>query len=134
MDLAYTAIDLGNYAHTVGWFKGDGRGSFSTAKVITTESAKAQEALGEALPALEAAAEALKNLDKADITEIKQFTTPPEKVQSVVMCVMILKPGGKEKESDGWKGGKVMMSQGNFLKSLHFLCLKYKCKFTYPSI
>jgi dynein heavy chain, axonemal len=88
------------------------------AAIIKVESAKAQEQLGEALPALEAAAEALKNLDKADIGEVKQFTTPPEKVQSVVMCVMILKPGGKEKESDGWKGGKVMMSQGNFLASL----------------
>ena len=88
------------------------------AAVIKVESAKAQEQLGEALPALEMAAEALKNLDKADIGEVKQFTTPPEKVQSVVMCVMILKPGGKEKESDGWKGGKVMMGQGNFLSQL----------------
>ena len=60
----------------------------------------------------------MKNLNKADIGELKQFTTPPEKVQSVCMCVMILKPGGKEKESDGWKGAKVMMSQGNFLQQL----------------
>ena len=88
------------------------------AGVIEVESAKAQEQLGEALPALEAAADALKNLNKADIGELKQFTTPPEKVQSVCMCVMILKPGGKEKESDGWKGAKVMMSQGNFLSQL----------------
>ena len=88
------------------------------AGIIEVESAKAQEQLGEALPALEMAAEALKNLNKADIGEVKQFTTPPEKVQSVVMCVMILKPGGKEKESDGWKGGKVMMGEGDFLKKL----------------
>jgi dynein heavy chain len=87
-------------------------------KVIVEESAKANSALEEALPALEMAAEALKNLDKKDIGEIKAFTTPPAPVQNVCMCVVLLKPLGKEKEADGWKGAKSMLGDGGFLKAL----------------
>ena len=89
-----------------------------TGRVITEESAKASIALDAALPALEAAAAALDNLNKDDITEIRAFASPPPLVMIVCMAVMALRPTGKENESEGWKGAKMMMSDGSFLKSL----------------
>lgn len=86
--------------------------------LIAEESAKANKALEAALPALEAAASALDNLNKDDITEIKAFASPPPLVMMVCMCVMHLRPTGKENEGEGWKGAKAMMSDGNFLKCL----------------
>jgi dynein heavy chain len=86
--------------------------------IIVVEKAKADAALLEAVPALEAAAEALNGLDKKDIGEIKSFTTPPTAVQQVCMCVLHLKPTGKENESDGWKGAKAMMGDPQFLNKL----------------
>lgn len=87
-------------------------------EIIVVEKAKADEQLLEALPALEAAAEALDNLDKNDITEIKAFASPPPAVASVCMCVVYLRPTGTEEENQGWKGAKAMMGQSNFLASL----------------
>lgn len=52
-------------------------------KIISVEKADADEALAEALPALEAARLALDELDKNDITEIRSFATPPEAVQVI---------------------------------------------------
>ena len=66
------------------------------------------------IAALEAAAEALKNLKKEDITEIKAFSEPPPAVQKTCECVQILK---KEKEIN-WAGAKLMLGAGDFLKSL----------------
>jgi len=86
--------------------------------VIEKEKAEADEALGEAMPALEAAAKALENLDKASITEIKTFQKPPEAVMIVCMCVCILQPLGKEDVNAGWAGAKAMLSDINFLKAL----------------
>jgi dynein heavy chain len=88
------------------------------AKVIEEESEKANKALEAALPALEAAAAALDNLNKDDITEIKSFATPPPLVMMVCMCVMHLRPTGKEDEAGGWKAAKAMMSDTSFLKAL----------------
>jgi dynein heavy chain len=88
------------------------------AVVIADESAKANKALEAALPALEAAAQALDNLNKDDITEIKAFASPPALVMMVCMCIMALRPTGKENESEGWKGAKSMISDSNFLKAL----------------
>lgn len=51
--------------------------------VIAEEKADAEEALTAAMPALEAARLALADLDKADITEIRSFATPPEAVQVI---------------------------------------------------
>lgn len=85
---------------------------------INQEKASADEALAAAIPALEAAARALENLDKKDITEIKAFQTPPKPVMNVCMCVVILRPLGKENEADGWNGAKAMLNDVNFLKSL----------------
>jgi dynein heavy chain len=90
----------------------------ATSRVIEEESAKANVALESALPALEAAAESLERLNKDDITEIRAFNTPPPLVMMVGMCVLHLRPTGKEDETAGWKGAKAMMSDGNFLKAL----------------
>ncbi|PFH33986.1 dynein heavy chain family protein [Besnoitia besnoiti] len=86
--------------------------------IITREKQSADEALAAAIPALEAAARALENLDKKDITEIKAFATPPKPVMYVCMCVVVLRPLGKENEAEGWNGAKAMLNDVNFLKSL----------------
>ena len=53
--------------------------------IITKQKAEADEALMEALPAVEAASRALENLDKNDLTELKAFTNPPPAVKSLCM-------------------------------------------------
>lgn len=74
----------------------------------------AEDALAEALPALEAARLALDDLDKNDVTEIRSFAKPPKPVQTICECIVVLK-GIKEVS---WKSAKGMMSEANFLKSL----------------
>ncbi|XP_050426983.1 dynein axonemal heavy chain 10-like [Adelges cooleyi] len=83
-------------------------------KIINSEKEEAQKILNLALPALEAARDALSNLDKADITEIRSFATPPEPVQTVTECVAVLR-GYKEVN---WKVAKGMMSDPNFINTL----------------
>ncbi|XP_068620608.1 LOW QUALITY PROTEIN: dynein axonemal heavy chain 10 [Battus philenor] len=82
--------------------------------VIAEEKSEAEEALSAALPALEAARLALADLDKNDITEIRSFATPPEAVQVVCECVVIIR-GIKDVS---WKGAKGMMADPNFLRNL----------------
>ena len=81
---------------------------------IAVEKQEAEDDLAKAIPALEAAAEALKNLRKEDITEIKAFAKPPAAVEKVCECVQILK---KQKDI-GWANAKVMLGASDFLKSL----------------
>lgn len=50
----------------------------------------AQRDLEEALPALDAANKALDSLDKADISEIRVFTKPPDMVMTVMESISIL--------------------------------------------
>lgn len=83
-------------------------------KVIVVEKAEAQEILDAALPALEIARAALSDLDKSDITEIRSFATPPQAVQTVCECVLILM-GVKE---ISWKSAKGVMADPNFLLRL----------------
>ncbi|EDV92648.1 GH18884 [Drosophila grimshawi] len=83
-------------------------------KQIAVEKEEAEVILAEAMPALEEARRALSELEKAQITEIRSFATPPAAVQVVCECVAILK-GIKE---ISWKSAKGMMSDVNFLKSL----------------
>ncbi|XP_077995609.1 dynein axonemal heavy chain 10-like isoform X2 [Glandiceps talaboti] len=83
-------------------------------KIIVVEKKDAEEALQEALPALEAARLALEDLEKSDVTEIRSFAKPPKPVQSVLECVVVLR-GIKEVS---WKSAKGMMAEPNFLKSL----------------
>ncbi|KAL7403678.1 hypothetical protein ABVT39_003711 [Epinephelus coioides] len=73
----------------------------------------AQRDLDEALPALEGANQALNSLDKADISEIKVFTKPPDLVMTVMEAVCILlncKPD--------WTGAKQLLGDANFLRRL----------------
>eukprot|EP00434_Breviolum_minutum_P025657 symbB.v1.2.022672.t1/scaffold1992.1/size93445/3 len=86
--------------------------------IIEKEKADADEALQAALPALESAARALEELDKKDITEVKGMASPPPPVTIVCMCVVILRPLGKEDESQGWTGAKAMMSDVGFMRAL----------------
>ncbi|KAL4108550.1 hypothetical protein PRIC1_000265 [Phytophthora ramorum] len=85
--------------------------------LIAREKEEADAALLEALPAVEAAAAALQDLSKADLTELKSFASPPPLVMSVCMCVLILKPTGQELDLD-WKGAKVMLSNANLITLL----------------
>jgi dynein heavy chain len=64
--------------------------------IITTEKGKADEALMEALPAVEAATRALENLDKNDLTELKAFTNPPPAVKALCMQLVVLRPTGEK--------------------------------------
>ncbi|KAL3268443.1 hypothetical protein HHI36_007554 [Cryptolaemus montrouzieri] len=54
-------------------------------------AAVAQADLDEAMPALNEAIAALDALSKKDISELKSYGKPPEKVQMVMEAVMILK-------------------------------------------
>ena len=51
----------------------------------------AEDALAEALPALEAARLALDDLDKSDVTEIRSFAKPPKPVQTVCECIVVMR-------------------------------------------
>ncbi|XP_073386148.1 dynein-1-alpha heavy chain, flagellar inner arm I1 complex isoform X3 [Physcomitrium patens] len=81
---------------------------------IAIEKGEAEVALADALPALEAAAEALNSLKKDEITEIRSFAKPNIYVQKVCECVCIL----KHIPDVSWKGAKGMMADSSFLKSL----------------
>merc|ERR1711972_156622 len=83
-------------------------------KVIKVEKAEAEAALEEAIPALEEARAALDNLNKSDVTEIKSFAKPPEPVQVICECILIM----KKSPEVNWKAAKGMMNEGNFLLSL----------------
>jgi hypothetical protein len=67
---------------------------------------------------LSAAEHSLMTLDKADIVEIKSMCSPPQPVMFVCVCVMILRPLGKEDASLGWKGAKTMLGDANLLRAM----------------
>jgi len=73
----------------------------------------AQNDLDRALPALEAASNALKALNKSDITEVKSMAKPPAGVVMVLEAVMILL-----KEKTSWDNAKKVMASVSFLSSL----------------
>jgi len=87
------------------------------AVVIATEKQKADDALSEAIPALEQAESALANLHKEDITEIKNFAKPPKLVQDVCLMVVCLRPTG-EKLDETWADAKKMLSNSQLLDKL----------------
>ncbi|XP_014779882.1 dynein axonemal heavy chain 10 isoform X2 [Octopus bimaculoides] len=82
--------------------------------IIAIEKGEAEDALNEALPALEAARLALDDLDKSDVTEIRSFAKPPKAVQDVCECIVIIK-GIREVS---WKSARGMMAETNFLRQL----------------
>lgn len=64
--------------------------------------------LRKAEPALLAAQEALNTLNKANLTELKSFGSPPGVVTNVTAAVMVLlAPGGKVAKDRSWKAAKV---------------------------
>ena len=71
----------------------------------------------EALPAVEAAAKALENLRKEDLTELKNFTNPPEAVKQVTYQLVHLRPTG-EKLEESWVDGKKILGNGGLLNLL----------------
>ncbi|GLV39946.1 Dynein heavy chain at 36C [Carabus blaptoides fortunei] len=88
----------------------------------------AQKDLDEAMPALLAAEQSLKSLNKNDITEVRAMKRPPMGVIFVIEAICIVKdikpnkvPGLKfgEKLLDYWEPGRSLMSDpGQFLQSL----------------
>jgi dynein heavy chain len=76
-------------------------------------AADAQKDLDRALPALESAVKALKGLTKADITEVKSFTSPPNAIRIVMesICVML-------GEKENWESSKKLLGQSNFMELL----------------
>jgi dynein heavy chain len=85
--------------------------------VIKQQKEEADEALMEALPAVEAASKALENLDKNDLTELKAFTNPPAAVKNLCMQLVCLRPTG-EKLEENWNDAKKMLSNGGLLAAL----------------
>ncbi|XP_061882783.1 dynein axonemal heavy chain 6 [Entelurus aequoreus] len=72
-----------------------------------------QRDLNEALPALEGANQALNSLDKADISELKVFTKPPDMVMTVMEAICIL----LNYKAD-WASAKKLLGDSNFTRYL----------------
>ena len=73
------------------------------AKEANEMKASCEADLAEAIPALEAAERALKNLDKSDITEMKAMKKPSNAIKMTMagICIMLeVKPDKKVKEGD----------------------------------
>lgn len=77
--------------------------------------------LEEAMPALNAAVDSLKALNKNDITEIKSFPKPPALVQMTMEAVCILRG-----EKPDWDSAKKLLSDSNFMTSLQ-VCRSPSC-------
>lgn len=73
----------------------------------------AQADLDEAMPALDEAIRALDALSKKDISEMKSYGKPPQKVEMVMEAVMILK-----QLEPTWAESKRQLGEMNFLKDL----------------
>ncbi|XP_060515880.1 dynein beta chain, ciliary [Cylas formicarius] len=92
--------------------------------MIAEEVAKKQkdceEDLLKAEPALIAAQEALNTLNKANLTELKSFGSPPGAVTNVTAAVMVLlAPAAKIPKDRSWKSAKLVMAKVDaFLDSL----------------
>ncbi|KAL7704965.1 dynein heavy chain cytosolic putative [Lotmaria passim] len=72
-----------------------------------------EEGLQQALPALEAAKQALQTLSAKDIQEIKTFATPPSNVEKTMNAVLLLLG-----EKDGWANAKVCLGKMDFISRL----------------
>jgi dynein heavy chain len=70
--------------------------------VIAKEEEEAAEALKAAIPAFEEAKEALKNVDKAEITEIRSLASPPMVVQIICTLTYYLYPAARKLDNDDW--------------------------------
>lgn len=104
--------------------------------IIAEEVAKKQrdceEDLVKAEPALLAAQEALNTLNKANLTELKSFGSPPGVVTNVTAAVMVLlAPNGKIPKDRSWKAAKITMAKvDTFLDAL----INYDKEHIHPEI
>lgn len=75
-------------------------------------------------PALQAAQDALSTLNKANLTELKSFGSPPGVVTNVTAAVMVLlAPGGKVPKDKSWKAAKVFKNKNRKFYLLSFALL-----------
>ncbi|XP_045482107.1 dynein beta chain, ciliary [Harmonia axyridis] len=82
------------------------------AEEVSKKQKDCEEDLLKAEPALIAAQEALNTLNKANLTELKSFGSPPGVVTNVTAAVMVLlSPGGKIPKDKSWKAAKIMMAK-----------------------
>ncbi|CAG4954204.1 unnamed protein product [Colias eurytheme] len=90
------------------------------AEEVSKKQKDCEEDLIKAEPALVAAQEALNTLNKANLTELKSFGSPPGAVTNVTAAVMVLlAPGGKIPKDRSWKSAKMMMAKVDvFLEAL----------------
>ncbi|WAR20146.1 DYH6-like protein, partial [Mya arenaria] len=80
---------------------------------ILQKQKECQQDLASVLPALKKAIESLETLDKASISEIRVYTSPPYLVATVLNAVCVL----FQKKPD-WPTAKMMLGDANFLKKL----------------
>lgn len=89
----------------------------SIAEEVTKKQKDCEEDLLKAEPALAAAQEALNTLNKANLTELKSFGSPPGAVTNVTAAVMVLlAPAAKIPKDRSWKAAKVSFSVCNLFK------------------
>ncbi|KAL3274195.1 hypothetical protein HHI36_015611 [Cryptolaemus montrouzieri] len=82
------------------------------AEEVSKKQRDCEEDLLKAEPALIAAQEALNTLNKANLTELKSFGSPPGVVTNVTAAVMVLlSPAGKIPKDRSWKAAKIMMAK-----------------------
>ena len=84
------------------------KASAASAAAATIENQASAE-LAEAKPAMEAAAEAVNCLSKASLTELKNFNKPPEGVDQVTACCLMMVEG--EFKNHTWDRAKKMMAK-----------------------
>lgn len=78
------------------------------AEEVSKKQKDCEEDLVKAEPALLAAQTALNTLNKANLTELKSFGSPPGAVINVTAAVMVLlAPASKIPKDRSWKAGKV---------------------------
>ncbi|EDW38589.1 GL12690 [Drosophila persimilis] len=79
---------------------------------VSKKQRDCEEDLLKAEPALMAAQDALNTLNKANLTELKSFGSPPGVVTNVTAAVMVLlAPGGKIPKDRSWKAAKIAMAK-----------------------
>ncbi|XP_066247509.1 dynein beta chain, ciliary [Euwallacea similis] len=82
------------------------------AEEVTKKQKDCEEDLLKAEPALIAAQEALNTLNKANLTELKSFGSPPGAVTNVTAAVMVLlAPAAKIPKDRSWKAAKIVMAK-----------------------
>ncbi len=89
-------------------------------KEVSAKQKDCEEDLKKAEPALAAAQQALNTLNKANLTELKSFGSPPPAVINVTAAVMVLlSTNGKIPRDRSWQKAKIMMAKiDQFLESL----------------